>query len=239
MKSAQDRTLAQQLAMAKSQRGVNPALAARQAATQGAAASQNIAQQTAIARLQEQRQQQAQYQDYLNQLQQSRGVGLQSGANAAANASAAADRAQGRQDNMMGTLLNTGAQLAGHFATSGSGAGASTPSGGGTGLLGANTTFDYKAAGGIVDGAPAVPGDSIKNDVVPTKLSPDEMVIPRSVVEAGPSEIKNFAAELLRRSKSSSSAKNSEPKSFGAVLAAKAHLSDQLQELDKKHGKGI
>lgn len=88
--------------------------------------------------------------------------------------------------------------------------------------------------GGKVPGQPQVEGDSEANDTVDAKLSPGEMVIPRSVVDAGAKEVHNFAAELLKRGQSS---KNAEPKSFGAVLAAKAHMTQQLADLDRKYGR--
>lgn len=55
-----------------------------------------------------------------------------------------------------------------------------------------------KAEGGMIDGKAPVPGDSEKNDIVPARLSPGEMVIPRSVVAKGPDAVREFALKLLR-----------------------------------------
>jgi hypothetical protein len=43
---------------------------------------------------------------------------------------------------------------------------------------------DPMKAGGTVPGKAKVPGDSLKNDVVPDKLEPGSIVIPRSVVQS-------------------------------------------------------
>jgi hypothetical protein len=56
--------------------------------------------------------------------------------------------------------------------------------------------------GGEVPGKAPVKGDHPANDVVHAKLSPGEMVIPRSVVEKGPDAVKKFV-ELLSKRKSS------------------------------------
>jgi hypothetical protein len=63
---------------------------------------------------------------------------------------------------------------------------------GGAGLAGA-----FLADGGLIEGEAKVPGDSIANDTVPAKLSPGEMVIPRSVVTQGPEAVRAFARKLL------------------------------------------
>lgn len=39
-------------------------------------------------------------------------------------------------------------------------------------------------SGGMVPGQASVPGDSLKNDTVNAKLSPGEIVIPRSIAQA-------------------------------------------------------
>jgi hypothetical protein len=89
------------------------------------------------------------------------------------------------------------------------------------------------ANGAMVPGEAPVEGDNAVNDIVPAKLSPGEMVVPRSVVDAGPKEIKNFAEALLKHK----SVKQDAPKSFGAVLAAKAHMQQQLAEIESKYNK--
>lgn len=111
LQQAQDRNLAQQLAMAKSQRGVSPALQARMLQQNAAQSGQQLAGQSAVARLQEQRQQQAAFQDYLANQQQYQN-NLLNTAMGGEQARAAANAAErGRSDAMLGNLVGTGAML--------------------------------------------------------------------------------------------------------------------------------
>lgn len=59
--------------------------------------------------------------------------------------------------------------------------------GGGTGTVEDFLGFDFPwiafAGGGKVPGSAAVPGDSLRNDMVPAMLSPGEFVLPRSVTQ--------------------------------------------------------
>jgi hypothetical protein len=97
LKAAQDRTLAQQLAAARSTRSVNPALAMRN--IQQAAGQQNaeLAQAGATGRIQEQRAQQSDYGNYLNNLRNAELNTL--------NASAANARASDQASNAFGSSL--------------------------------------------------------------------------------------------------------------------------------------
>lgn len=118
MKAAQDRNLAQQLAAAKSNRAVNPALAFRQTQRLGAQGGQQIAQAAGIAKLQEQQQNQAAYQNHLNSIQNSRFSALGAGSGAA-QASAAKNAADANaQNSFMGNMLGTAAQVGGLIALS-------------------------------------------------------------------------------------------------------------------------
>lgn len=56
--------------------------------------------------------------------------------------------------------------------------------------------------GAKVPGRAKVAGDHPDNDTVHAVLSPGELVIPRTVVQAGPDAIKKFAAALLEKEKS-------------------------------------
>ena len=51
--------------------------------------------------------------------------------------------------------------------------------------------------GGQVPGIPKVSGDSVKNDVVPAKLSPGEVVLPRTIV-ANPESIPSFVNHVTK-----------------------------------------
>ena len=54
-------------------------------------------------------------------------------------------------------------------------------------------------AGGLVPGRAAVPGDSPTNDTVAARLSPGEVVLPRTVAQAGPQAAYDFVAALRAR----------------------------------------
>lgn len=111
MKAAQDRSLAQQLAVSKSNRGVNPALAFRQNQQMGAAQNQNIAQAAGVARLQEQAGGQQAYQNYLNSIQNSRSAALGNGVNAANGLLAANAAAANGQNAFTGQLMSTAGMM--------------------------------------------------------------------------------------------------------------------------------
>ncbi len=77
------------------------------------------------------------------------------------------------------------------------GGGGSAPSNGSE-YVGYSQAPRMLADGGMVDGKPLVSGDSPKNDVVPAKLSPGELIVPRSIVSQGPDAIREYALRLLR-----------------------------------------
>ena len=71
--------------------------------------------------------------------------------------------------------------------------GPSDPGGAGAAGFGNSGQTVAVAHGGIIPGRAQVPGDSLANDTVAAKLSPGELVIPRSVVAKGPVAIQMFA----------------------------------------------
>lgn len=113
MQQAQDRNLSQQLAASKANRAVNPALAFRQVQQLGAQGNQQIAQASGIAAIQEQRGNQAAYQDYLTGIQTQRNNSLAAGSGAAqasaAKSSADANAQNAYNGNMMGMVGSLGA----------------------------------------------------------------------------------------------------------------------------------
>jgi hypothetical protein len=111
MKAAQDRTLKQQLAATKANRAVNPALAFRQTQRMAGDANQQIAQAAGIAKIQEQNQNQAAYQNHLNSIQNSRFSALGAGTGAAQSIAAANAQEAANQNAFMGNMLGTGAQI--------------------------------------------------------------------------------------------------------------------------------
>lgn len=78
---------------------------------------------------------------------------------------------------------------------------------------GGQIPFNQMLAGGHVPGEPQVEGDSEKNDVVPTMLSPGEIVLPRSVTQGG--DVEKKAVEFLKH------LKTKKPRGYQAVAEAR------------------
>lgn len=81
--------------------------------------------------------------------------------------------------------------------------------------------------GGNVPGKAKVAGDHEANDVIPTVLSPKEIVLPRSVAMADDAPAK--AAEFVARLKGQKSG----GKGYGKVLEKDRNLKTKMQELEK------
>lgn len=81
--------------------------------------------------------------------------------------------------------------------------------------------------GGAVEGKAKVDGDSLKNDTVPTMLSPGEVVLPRSVTQSANPEAK--ALEFMRHLDEE---KKGNSKGYGKVLDAKKTLKDRIEHLE-------
>lgn len=112
LQMALDKNLQQQIAAAKANRSINPALAARMNVQQGNQMAMQAAQQGAVNRLAEQQQAQNQYANFLgqqNQLSLQARAAAMGGANAAANIDAAN---QARSDRMVMGLAQAGASAA-------------------------------------------------------------------------------------------------------------------------------
>lgn len=186
MKIGADKANQNASALAASQRGVNPALAARLAADAQAANNQNVIQQTGALRAQEQ----LGSQDLIGRMLASqRGTGLQA---AQLNQQANQYNTQNR-NNMLSALGNAGMMYLGSQQ-------AESPK---VDAAGGTTNYSQNylnaAHGAIVEGKAKVAGDSKKNDTVAAMLSPGEMVIPKTVVGQGPDAIKKFAAALIKK----------------------------------------
>jgi hypothetical protein len=106
MKQAQDRNLKQQLAAAKSNRAVNPALAFRQVQKLGADGAQQIAQASGIAKMQEDLANQAMFGNYLGQQQQNVNNSLGTGQKTAESLFAAQTGKRNSDINMTGNIMN-------------------------------------------------------------------------------------------------------------------------------------
>lgn len=87
--------------------------------------------------------------------------------------------------------------------------------------------------GGTVDGKATVKGDSVKNDTVPTMLSPGEEVLPRSVTTAkdAPEKAKEFVKHLQKKD-------GEKPKGYEGVKSAKKSLKERVEHLEKLCGGG-
>ncbi len=217
MRATQDRNLQQQVAAARANRSANAGLASRTNAMIGAQQNQQTVQAAGQAKLAEALAQQQAYANYMAQ-QQNYAQGLMS-AQAGIGSQAAAQNAANQQynDGIMGGLMGTAGQLVGGIG------GMFGKGGGGGGGLGGGTSMGSSprpmSRGGIVEGEAPVKGDNPANDIVDAKLSPGEMVVPRTVVAAGPKAVTSFAESLLK-SKQDTSA-NKKQLNFAAVLAAK------------------
>lgn len=138
--------------------------------------------------------------------------GLLNNANSQNSAAASANAATGKA---IGSLLGAAGSAAGMFFGGPAGAvGAGALAGG----LGGTEEHGYSAAptgqvggvalspsqykfskGGQVPGKANVAGDSKANDTVNAKLSPGELVIPRSVVQQGPEAVLAFAKKVMEQ----------------------------------------
>lgn len=202
----------QQAGAIGAQKGINPALAARLAVSQGGAMKQNAAGQAATLQAQQQLSaQQALMQQQSNMAnlatqqvgqtqnaisgytqgalgQQGNVLGIQGSANSA-NAGVAGNVA-GQQGKMFGGAMNALGGVIG-LAQGGMVPGSGT----GPRSMAGRHLVGYASGGAIqgesyanqmmpVHGVAAVPGDSKKNDTVPAKLSPGEVIIPRSVMQS-------------------------------------------------------
>lgn len=212
LKSATSRNLAQTLAAAQAARGGSPALQQRELQRAQTETGRQLIEQSAVARMQEQQaalqqlgqlaiQQQAQdlsqvtgYANPMMAYEQAR----------FAEDVARRNRVKQEQSALRGQLLGAGATILGGFAGAPAAAKATPAIGGGGGQYLDPSMGLY--AGGRVEMAAggAVPEDSPENDVVPAKLSPGEIVLPRSVAtkKDAPKRAKQFVEALLQLEKS-------------------------------------
>lgn len=217
LNQATDRNIKQGAGMIASQKGINPALAARLVSDQTGALSQQAAGQGAVMGAQQQLaaqqqlgnvygtmgQQNLQNQNILNNALLQGGLG-----SANINAGVASGNAQ-RNAGMIGGLLSgagsvMGGALKGGASSGGmagddfgwyAGGGSAGVSSGGVG----QSQFAFKS-GGHVPGHANVDGDHPSNDTVHALLSPGEIVIPRSKAD-DPDEAKAFVEHILSKKK--------------------------------------
>lgn len=228
LNQATNQNIAQGAGMIGSQRGLNPALAARMILNNTAAQNQAAAGQAAGLRAQEQlgalgslgnvlgQQRGQDISQSLGQVQSGLGqVGtlgqLQNTQNAA--------RIQSQQG---ADQINAGVEEANAKRGGGVLGGLLNAAGG---ALGLGKLFSQ---GGPVMGEEWVEGDSPLNDTVPAMLSPGEIVIPKSAAK-DPKKAKAFIDSLGQYMESQS---GSEP-NFGHVIAAQRALHERLKGIEK------
>lgn len=220
LQDATNRNIKQNAGLISSQKGVNPALAARLIANQSAQAGQSLAGQSAQARLMEQMQAQQQlgglYGNIANQQLQQQQL-LQ-------NALAAQNNATLGNTSQMNTI-NQG--VASQNAKFGQDLLGGVLGGAASSLAQTSMQKQPMADGGVVEGKAAVKGDSPKNDKVPALLSPGEIVIPRSA--AKDAESAKAFIDALKESDS-----DKEEPSYGKVLEAHRKLEQKVKDLEKK-----
>lgn len=226
LQQAQQQNAQNSAALAASQRGTNPGLAMRQALQGNAAANQQAAGQAAVARQQEQLNAQGQLG---NVLAQQRGADIQNtmGMGQLANQSRSlgleADRAN-QAAGMGAAQFNTNAAYTNAGYQNQVVGGMLDAIGGGMGkMIG-------KSQGGVIPGKAPVPGDSPKNDVVDAKLSPGEIVIPRTAAEDA-DKAKAFIDSIMKAKKGETG------EGFGKVLEAHRNVKSAMAELEKALGK--
>ena len=112
-------------------------------------------------------------------------MGAAGGDGASGAAGAGADAASGSSAADAGTVW-AGPDAAATDATAAEGGGAAT-----------DAIFAYR--GGIVPGHAYFKGNSPGNDTVSARISPGEMVVPRTAVKGGPKAVENFAMDAMKR----------------------------------------
>lgn len=196
--------------MIASQRGLNPALAARMGVNAGTAANQQAANQAATLQAQQQLAAQGQLGGLYGQMQQGNidQQKLYNQANLGAQGLA--------QQTAAGNAAIKG-QLTGGLLNSAGGIGAAAIGGG-------------AAHGAFIGGNASVPGDSPKNDTVPAMLSPGEIVIPRSKAH-DPEKAKEFVDHLLK------SKGKDDDKGYGNILEHKRKVAELEKRVKSLEGK--
>lgn len=221
----------QNAAQAASMRGVNPALAQRQAMQSTAGFNQQAAGQAAQVGAQQQLAAQQQLGGALQGMRAQdiqNSLGQQGLAQQAGQATMGANLATQQANQNFGVEQQK--QLAGAQQYN---AGVSNNLIGGllgsAGAVGAGAAKGGMSHGGEVPGHPQVFGDSEKNDTVPAKLSPGEIVVPRSKSK-DPDKAKAFIDELMKEKGKEGAAESGE--GYGKVLEAHRKLESRVKALE-------
>lgn len=244
LKSATNRNLAQQLAAASSMRGRNPAAQQRQLLMQQGDAGRQLAEQSAVARLQEQQQAQQQLAQQQQQADAFQNQAINSGFTYAVapqrelqnyemtrfGADVAKTNAiRAEQNGILKGLIGAGGNAI--FPGAGSAASSGMVGGGApTGAVGKwqGGRIDGYEQGGKVPGKAKVDKDSPKNDMVHALLSPGEIVVPKSHAKT-PEKAKAFIDALMQTEHSTDDGKG-----YQKVLAQQDELRKRIRRLEAK-----
>lgn len=186
-----DQNIAQNAGFIASQKGLNPALAARMAGQNAGMMNQQAAGQAAVQTGNQQLAAMQQRGALANSTMQNLQTGISS-ANTA-NAGIQQQNAQGQY----GMINGVGGAIGGLFHNGGMVN--NYAHGGPVSALGMHYSGMNAYQGAVVPGQAEVQGDSLKNDTVPAMLSPKEIVLPRSVTlaEDAPKRAAEFVAKVL------------------------------------------
>lgn len=227
LRDATARNIAQSQGMVASAKGISPALAQRLAAQNAAMSNQAAAGQAAQTRMQQQLAAQAQLGNVSGQMGQ-QALGLQG---TLQNAQAAQNQAINQA--VLGTNQINAGVAADNSATNRAIIGGLISGGSQVGAAAAGMPA---YSGAVVPNTPGmIPGDHPANDIVDAKLSPGEIVIPRSVAmsQDAPEKAKEFV-EMLKSQKKMSKGGVVD---FKDVVATQKKLAERLAALEKRMGK--
>jgi len=246
LKQTTGQNIQQATGMIASQKGINPALAARYALGAGAGANQQAAGQAATLAAQQQLAARGQAGDLASQMAQQRiaqmqGMGGQNlqqqgilqGALAGQNqisAQAAQQNAAFGQQMLGGAIKGASAA----FGAGGMANGGSVPEP--ASALGRRMAGLNMKGGGAIPGQAKVSGDSARNDTVPIMASPGEIMLPRTVAQAD--NAPEAAAEFVAALKERGGGGKREMAEGGLVEAFKNWMSSK-EEDTAEAGKGV
>lgn len=222
LNQATNQNIAQQAGLAASQKGLNPAMAARLGAQNAGNIGQQMAGQAAVMQQQQGLDTQGQLGSLYNNM----------AANRLGALSDLRGYIQGRNAQQIGAdTVNSGYDMENSKRN---GAGWGSIITGGSNLLGGlGQAPQGRAFGGYIEGGEApMPGDHPANDTVPTFLSPGEIVIPRSHANS-PEDAKAFVDALMTDDEKKSGG------SYKAVLKAQQDYQMHMSRLmEARKGRG-
>ena len=242
-----------------SQRGINPALAARMVGQNAANMNQQMAGQSAIARLQEQMQARAQLGDVLGQqraqdigqMQANTGMfGAAGGLQNNQNSNRVSNMSQMQQINAETARRNAEMQnqaakdnaaaqnAANQYNSQGTISQIGQVASGAGGAISALAAINQ---GGEIPGRAKLPGDRLQNDTVPALLSPGEIVIPRSVAQApdAPEKTAAFVAAIKAKKTTRGHGVSPEEPDYGQTLMAIRQLHGKVQQMERMFYGGV